>query len=620
MPSAKEIFDSAVARISADPSYSAYVAMSNALHDVVPEATELQPLKIAISRNFTIDAMLPVLEGELVRAGFYPKLFLGEYDAISQDLLDPESALYAFAPDLIIVAQWLETLAPRFSTRFLSLALPEVDAEMDRILEEARSRLAALRQRSAAPVLINNFVLPAYPTMGILDAQSDSHQSGSILRLNAGLRQCARDFPDVYLVDVMGLTARIGYAQAFDEKYWHIGRAPLGRTALTMLAREYVKFVRALRGNTRKCLVLDCDNTLWGGVIGEDGVEGIKLGSTYPGSCYAAFQREILNLKDRGIILALCSKNDEEDVRDVLRGHPDMLLRERDFATWQIDWNDKVTNLRKIAGGLNLGLDALVFADDSRFECDFVRENLPQVEVIHLGNEPSAYPRLLAAGAFFDSLILSDEDRARTEMYKANVQRHELQETTTSLSDYLAGLQMVATLGAADDMTIPRIAQLTQKTNQFNLTTRRYSESEIRALSSDPSLHVIYMKLRDRVSDLGLVGVAILRYEADVAQIDTFLLSCRALGREAEKCLLSNCLKSARSRRVARVLGRYSCTPKNTQVADFYSRCGFTQLSQNPKESLWEFQVNRDSFSSSELIRIEQVASKETLCPPMKAS
>jgi FkbH-like protein len=612
MPSGKEVLASALARLSSDPSYNAYVAISNALREFIPEATELQPLKIAISRNFTIDAMSPVLEGELVRAGFYPKLYLGEYDGISQDLLDPQSALYAFGPDFIILAQWLETLAPRVATRFLSFSASALDAEIDRVLGEIRGRLAALRQHSTAPVLLNNFVLPPYPALGILDAQSDSYQAGSVLRLNHGLQQCAREFPDVYLVDLMGLTARIGYTQAFDERFWHIGRAPLSRTALTMLAREYVKFVRALRGRARKCLVLDCDNTLWGGVIGEDGIEGIKLGSTYPGSCYQAFQREILNLKDRGVILALCSKNNEEDVTDVIRSHPDMLLRKEDFATWQINWNDKVTNLRKIAAQLNLGLDALVFADDSRFECDFVRENLPQVEVIHLGEEPSAFTRLLNSGAHFDSLTLSYEDRVRTQMYQAEAQRQELQASATSLPEYLAQLQIVATLGSADDMTVPRIAQLTQKTNQFNLTTRRYSESEIRAFCAAPAVEVFYMKLRDRVSDLGLIGVAILKYEARMAQIDTFLLSCRALGRGAEECLLAHCLTRSGARGVSRLLGHYSHTSRNAQVADFYSRCGFARVSQSAEESTWEFQLNQAPFTPPHWIQLEVIPCKET--------
>jgi FkbH-like protein len=611
MPSGADGLKDALSRLSCDPSYSAYVAVANTLHAVTPEASKLQPLKIAITRNFTIDAMVPVLEGELARAGFYPSMYLGEYDGVSQDLLDPRSALYRFEPDFIVIAQWLESLAPQFATRFLSFSAVEVAAEVDRLLGEIRARISVARQHSRSAILLNNFVLPPYPAVGILDAQSDKFQTGNILRLNNGLRHIASEFADVYVVDLMGLSARIGFEQAFDERYWHIGRAPLSRIALSAMAREYVTFIRALRGQTRKCLVLDCDNTLWGGVIGEDGIAGIKLGGTYPGSCYETFQRQIMNLKDRGVILALCSKNNEEDVREVLRNHPEMLLREEHFATWQINWNDKVTNLREIAQRLNIGLDAIVFADDSRFECDFVRESLPEVEVLYLGDEPSAFARLLASAGYFDSLTFSREDSVRTQMYRADSERQELQESAGSLSEYLARLQMVATIGKADELTIPRIGQLMQKTNQFNLTTRRYSEGEIRTLAAGRA-DIFYMKLRDRISDLGLVGVAILKYESSHAQIDTFLLSCRVLGRGAEEILLGQCLKSAAAAGVDRVSASYRRTSKNSQVADFYSGCGFAKVSETPEESVFEFHLTQNSFHPSDWIQVETIPCKES--------
>ena len=611
MPAAAESFRTAVARLNTDPTYSAYVALSNILHELTSESAVLPQLKIAISRNFTIDAMLPVLEGELVRAGFFPSIYLGEFDNISQDLLDPQSGLYAFQPDFIILAQWLESLATQFAARFVSLSAAAAIAEGDRIVGEFRERMAVVRQHCESPILLNNFVLPPYPTLGILDAQSGSHQVGNILRLNNGLRDAAREVPDAYLVDLMGLSARIGYEHAFDERYWHIGRAPLSRTALSALAKEYAKFIRALRGRTRKCLALDCDNTLWGGIIGEDGMDGIKLGSTYPGSCYEAFQREVLNLKDRGVILALCSKNNEEDVRDALRNHPDMLLHEHHFTVWEVNWNDKVTNLRNIAERLNIGLDAIVFADDSRFECDFVRENLPEVEVLCLGDEPSAFARLLTSPGYFDSLTFSHEDSVRTEMYQADVQRQELQQSATSLADYLARLQIIATIGKADDLTIPRIAQLTQKTNQFNLTTHRYTEAEIRTLMAGGA-EIVYLKLRDRVSDLGLIGVAIVKYQSQIAEIDSFLLSCRALGRGAEEVLLAHCLQLISAAGIDRVSARYSRTSKNAHVADFYSRCGFAKVSETPEQSVWQFHLGRNSFHAPDWIQVEIAPCKET--------
>lgn len=605
--SGREKLSAALARLCTDPTYAAHAAVSAALKGLSAAETGMQPVRVAVLRNFTVEALLPVIEGELARTGFHPVTYIGGFDTIARDALDPASALYAFQPDFVILAQWLDTLSPLLAARFMSLRPEAAEAEIERVLGAITEIIDALRRRSNAPVLLNNFPLPRYPTLGILDAQSDAYQSGALLKLNDRLRQCARQYRDVYLIDFMGLTARIGSEQAIDERYWHIGRAPIGRPALPAFAHEYAKFIRALQGRTRKCLVLDCDNTLWGGVVGEDGIEGIQLGTAYPGSCYQAFQREILNLHDRGVILALCSKNNENDVLDVLRHHPDMLLREEHFATWQINWNDKIVGLRKIAGRLNLGIDALVLADDSRFECDLVEQNLPQVAVLHLGDEPSAFRARLSREGYFDSLTFSTEDRERTRMYRDEAQRIQLHQSAGSIAEYLARLEMVATLGTADDMHIPRIAQLTQKTNQFNLTTRRYTEGEIRALSADPGADVFYLKLRDRVSELGLVGVAIVKYEASDAEIEGFLLSCRAIGRSAEDCLLAHCLNSARARGCARILGRYFPTNKNMQVAEFYSRRNFQALGGTGRADAWEFCFDRDSFIPPDWIAVELI-------------
>ena len=279
-----EILTTALARLAADRSFSVYTAVANVFRELSPEDTGLVPARIAILSNFTMDAMVPVIEGEVALSGFHPLIYQAGFDTVAQESLAASSGLYSFRPDFIVLAEWLEPLAPELSTRFLSLSPEKVGGEIERVLAYLREILSAIRCHSSAPVLLNNFPLPAYPTLGILDAQSDSCQTGSILKLNQGLQRLARESNDVYLVDYMGLTARIGSAQAIDDRYWHIGRAPIGRSALVAFGGEYARFVRALRGKARKCLVLDCDNTLWGGIIGEDGMGGIKLGSAYPGS------------------------------------------------------------------------------------------------------------------------------------------------------------------------------------------------------------------------------------------------------------------------------------------------------------------------------------------------
>jgi FkbH-like protein len=594
-------------RLANEPTYSAYTAVGNALESVAPEATDLPRLRVAILRNFTLDPMVPVIKGEIALAGFCPAIYLGDYDTIARDVLDPHSALYAFQPDLVIVAQWMEALAPALVTSFLSLSSQQVKAEIERVLTTVGEFVAALRRHTDAPILINNFPLLSYPTLGILDAQSESYQTHTILKLNLELLRRLRQTRDVYLVDYMGLMARIGREEGSDERYWQIGRAPIGRKALVPFGQEYGKFFRALRGKARKCLVMDCDNTLWGGVVGEDGLDGIQLGTTYPGSCYQTFQREILNLHHRGVILALCSKNNEADVLEVLHRHPEMVLREENFSTWQINWDDKVTNLIRIAEDLNIGLDSLVFVDDSQFECDFVRERLPQVAVLQLSSAPSIFRSRLSAKAYFDTLVFSVEDRERNRMYRDQAKRKQLYASATSLDEYLRKVEVVAEIGVADEMTIPRISQLTQKTNQFNLTTRRYSEGEIRAFAESREADIFYVKLRDRISEMGLIGVAITKYSGEQAEIDTFLLSCRAIGRRVEEVQMAHVLNCARARGCSHVLGRYLITKKNGQVADFYSRQGFRLVAENPQGSEWEISLKGKVFTAPAFLKVELV-------------
>lgn len=593
-------------RLARESSYSAYAAVANVLDAVTPELSGLPPLRVAILRNFTLEPLVPVIKGEMALAGFYPLVYLGDYDAIARDALDPESALYAFKPDFVIVAQWLEKLAPALVTRFISLSAAQAKAELDRVFTTIGEIVAALRRYCKSPILINNFPLPVYTTLGILDPQSEGFQTHRVLGLNLELLRCLRQSRDTYLVDYMGLMARIGSAQGVDERYWQIGQAPIGRSGLVPLGQEYGKFFRALRGKTRKCLVLDCDNTLWGGIVGEDGLGGIQLGMTYPGSCYRAFQQELLNLHDRGVILALCSKNNEADVLEVLRDHPDMVLREEHFATRQVNWDDKLTNLERISRDLNIGLDSLVLADDSQFECDFVREQLPQVAVLQLSTDPSTFRTRLSAAGYFDSLTFSAEDRERSRTYREDTERRQLSESASSLSEYLARLEMTAEIGVADEGTIPRVAQLTQKTNQFNLTTRRRSEGEIRGFVEDPDTRVFYLKLRDRIGDMGTIGVAIVKYSGQQAEIDTFLLSCRAIGRGVEDALLAHVLSSARARGCTVARGYYAVTKKNRQVADFYRRRGFRQIAEGPEGSEWEFPLDHAEFVAPDWIKVKQ--------------
>jgi FkbH-like protein len=573
--------------------YLDYNTLSGLLQTTPETLGDLPPLRVAVLRNFTAEGLLPVLAGEVVRAGFAPKFHIGDFDAVASDVLNPDSALYRFQPDFIILAQWLEGLQPALANRFLTLSREQVEDALTGLMEQQRSLLSALRARSKAVVLVNNFPVPPSPTLGILDAQQAGGQTAAVLQLNARMAADCQAVGDAYVVDLMRLIGDVGYRNAVNERFWQTARAPLAPPGLIAYGQECGRFFRALRGRARKCLVLDCDNTLWGGIIGEDGLEGIKCDTTYPGSCYRALQEEALNLHHRGVILALCSKNNEADVMQVLREHPDMVLREEHFAIAMVNWDDKVTNLRRIAAELNIGLDSLVFVDDNPFETNYVSEHLPEVAVIPLTANLAGHRAALARSGLFDTLSVSDEDRKRTAMYRSDRQRKELERSTGSLAEYLAGLETRAEFGAPRRTEIARVAQLTQKTNQFNLTTRRYSEGEITALASGEDSEVTRLSAADKVSDLGLVGVAITRYQGEVAEIDSFLMSCRALGRGLEDGLLHIVADKARRRGAATVRGLFRKTRKNDLCVDFYQRNGFVRTESTAEGSVWELAVDR---------------------------
>ena len=599
--------DNALIRLGERPSYSTYLAVANALATRGAGSASLRPLRMAILRNFTIEPLVPVLQGEMALAGLYPIVHLGGLETALQDAFDPDGTLDRFRPDLVIVALWLEALSPSLTERYASLSNEAARAEMDRVLDVLDAIATAIRRRHQAPILLNNFPLPLHPALGILDAQSERSQTQDILALNRELLRRRGSIPDVYLVDYMGLMARVGGAQAMDGRLWQIGRAPLGKGSLVPLGQQYGRFIRALRGKARKCLALDCDNTLWGGVIGEDGIGGLRIGDGYPGSCYRAFQRAILGLHDLGVILVLVSKNDESDVLEVLRNHPDMLLREEHFAAWVIGWEDKVAGLRRLSDVLGIGLDAFVFVDDSAFECGLVRRELPEVAVLQLGPDPSAFKDELYAAGYFDALCSSEEDRRRNAMYRADRRRRLLRAEAASLPEYLTSLEMEAEIGLADELAASRVSQLTQKTNQCNLTVRRYTEGQIRSFLLDPDVDVFILRLRDRVEDLGLVGVAIALYDRDEAEIDTFLLSCRALGRGAEAALLRHVIEAARARGCARVRGCYSAAPKNGRVAAFYSEYGFEPVADDGPATHWSLATRGELFEPPPWIKVRSL-------------
>jgi FkbH-like protein len=416
---------------------------------------------------------------------------------------------------------------------------------------------------------------------------------------NAGLRELARNSAHAVVVDVESLIEAAGAERWHDPRLWYLGRIRLSAYAHTLLASEYTSFIAAWQGDLRKCIVLDLDNTLWGGIIGEDGMTGIQLGQEGIGLAFVEFQRELLHLHQKGILLAISSKNNPEDAYEVIRKHPAMVLRERHFAAFQINWNDKAENIREIARRINIGVDSLVFIDDSPVERKRVRDAIPEAAVPEWPEDPCDYKRALwrVAGEYFLKFDVTEDDRRRGEMYHARTERERLVESGGNLEEFYRSLQMKLTIATADCETLPRVSQLTQKTNQFNLTARRYTESELAAISADEGWRVYWLKLEDRFGKDGIVGVLILRRESvERWHIDTFLLSCRVIGRTVEEALLGCAVRDLKELGATCITGEYIPTGRNGMVAALYDKLDFTRIDSDENRTRWALDLNQKSI------------------------
>ena len=543
-------------------------------------------------------------------AGLHSLQYLGEFGQWGQDLLNPSSALYSFRPDLIIIDIDSASLFPKNSSRDTWS-----EAELDRDRAAGISQLKELlesaeRNAPMATVVLNSWPLPDYAPLGILDMKLESGQRRRFMNIWRDVSELiSTDFPKVVLLDKERLEARHGKSGVRDDRLWYMASSPYSESFLPVLASEYLRVVRALTGLTRKCIVLDLDNTLWGGVIGEDGINQIKLGgSAAPGNAFYDFQLSLLALNKRGILLAVCSKNNPEEALDAIENHPSMVLRKSNFAAIRTNWQDKATNIAAIAKELNIGLDSLVFMDDNPAERGLVRQQLPDVLTIELPKDPSGYVRALEQLDVFETLAVTDEDRRRAEQYQEQHARKEFEtEASGDVHSYLRGLNIAARFEQANPFTLPRIAQLTNKTNQFNVTTRRYTEAEIQAKVDDLDRWLVYsVNVSDRFGDSGLTGVAIVEKSDHVWNIDSFLLSCRVLGRGIETAFVKTICDRAWSSGVQTLRGEFIPTQKNAPAAQFFTDHGFQLVAQNGEIQTYELKIAENNLESPDWLRIDE--------------
>jgi FkbH-like protein len=526
--------------------------------------------RIALLSSSTADFLAPLLQLACFRDGIDAEIYIAPYGNFRQDVIDPSSGLYAFRPDFVIIAtHWRDAHLP---------ALAEApEHAIEAVVEEFSDLWQRLLQRQPCRIIQHGFDLPALDSAGHLGRALPNGRSSMLREINRRLLNSAPNA--VAILDLDHVAALYGRRAWSDAPNWHLARQYPAARALPLLVDHETALIRAGLGMARKVLVLDLDNTLWGGVVGEDGVEGICLGPPSPaGEAYQALQRYAKELQERGVLLAVCSKNNAEDARLPFNRHDAMILRLDDFVAFQANWLEKPGNLREIARKLNLGIDSLVFLDDNPVERARVRCDLPEVAVPEVGPDPSTFVDALEDGLYFEAWTLSEEDQRRHQDYRSNALRDELQASAGSLEDFLRSLHMEAEAGPFDETVLARIVQLLGKTNQFNLTTRRYSEAQVRSMTASPDFWTQYFKLRDRFGDSGLIGVMIARRATELHatwEIDAWLMSCRVIGRGMEELMLGVLIGAAYKRGISTLRGLYLPTRKNAMVADLYTRFGF---------------------------------------------
>jgi FkbH-like protein len=539
------------------------------------ETGKLTPLKIAVLRSYTAEMLEPVLKLRLMLEGFHPTFLFGDYNGYVQEILDTESPLYSFSPDIVLVLVRIEELMPDLVDEFPSKDASEWEVELRGAAERLAGLADTLGKRLPAQIVFQNMCQQEPPYFGVHDAQAPDEQTSLVGRFNTMLAEALKTRKNAFIWDYEGFVKIHGYASILDPKGWYTSKNPYQLSAYPLIAADITKYILSALGRVKKCVVVDLDNTLWGGIAGEDGMDGVAIGHEYPGSCFRDFQKRLLKLYHRGIILAINSKNNPEDALEIIAKHPDMILRRKHFAAMRINWEDKVSNMNALACDLNIGLDSMIFIDDNPAECALVRENCPGVEVVCLPEKPYLIPGVVSTLPCTDKIALTSEDRKKGEMYRAEGERKECEARFEDLEGFLAHLDIRVAIEEANGFTLPRIAQLTQKTNQMNLTTRRYTEPDIQSFIDDPACHVFSVSSKDRFGDNGIIGVCIVKGGSKVCSIDTFLLSCRVIGRRIEDAIMAFVSDYAKRRGAGTLVGEYIPTAKNKPASGMYERFGF---------------------------------------------
>lgn len=549
--------------------------------------TGLSSLKVALVGDTATQFLATAIKGMGVERGFNINLFEAEYNQVERQFMDPTSDLYEFDADLIVVFQSTHKLGEHHSLLPVDQQTTLADDRLNFVASICENSTLTLKK-----IICFNYPEIEDTVFGSYANKVTSSFSYQVRKLNYELMNLSQQYPNLFICDIAGLQNKLGRDVMFASNVYTSTEMVLSIDALPYVASRVMDIVCAIKGQFKKCLILDLDNTLWGGVIGDDGLEGIQLGHGLGiGKAFTEFQMWVKKLKQRGIIICIASKNNEETAKEPFEKHPDMVLKLDDIAVFQANWETKVDNIRTIQSILNIGFDSMVFLDDNPFERNMVRENIPGITVPELPQDPGDYLEYLYSLNLFETANYSNADKDRTKQYQVEAKRVSLSKTFTNEADFLRSLNMVSTVSGFTKFNTPRVAQLSQRSNQFNLRTIRYTEVDIADMAENPDVIDLSFTLEDKFGDNGLIAVVIMRkQDAETLFVDTWFMSCRVLKRGMENFTLNTMVECAKSAGYKKIIGEYLPTLKNKMVENHYTDLGFTMID-NTKTARYELDV-----------------------------
>ena len=553
----------------------------------------IQRYKLGILSNATYDLINDVLIGTALRYGIQLKLCVPGFNQITQQSVSPSSEINSTKLDAVLIAEDYRGLSLKDCIKNNGFT----KIQINKALKLLKDRIASLRKNNPKTIIVQTVAQPPHNLVGNANLAIKGTQSDLIHSYNAGLIELSRQC-EVVLFDASSLANNVGLSNWYDHRMWYHAKLPFSLEAVPLYSDMLVRILASIKGKSRKCLILDLDNTLWGGEIGDDGIGGIRLGyGCAEGEAFAAIQKMALHLSERGIILAVCSKNTEKIAKEPFKKHNEMILRLKNIASFKANWRDKASNIRDIALELNIGLDAMVFLDDNPAERELVRQQLPMVAVPEVGNDPALYPDIVLSGGYFETLSLTEDDFTRASSYQLEKKRQNIADIVSDVDSYLRSLKMEISFEPINEINLVRSTQLINKTNQFNLTTQRYSEDQVRYFQTDENTITLTARLKDKFGEYGLISVLICKKTSpDELYIDTWLMSCRVLKRRVEESVLDYLTREAMRCGVKTLVGKYIETSKNRIVINHYKDLGFEY---NDQKDQWILKIESYAPSSA---------------------